>query len=270
MRHLIRNGSICFATIIALATTGPARAELLDLTKANSSGMINGAIFATTDTQPTGTGVIDPFLRLQRKGTEQGYNTDYRYPPGNKMEFDQKSDPNYTRSLLLSEVPVVTIDGTAYRQFLLDINESNGGGRELLSLDQLQLFQSNTPTARDYGKNQANLGTEIYSLDPNNTVLLNYDLGRGSGSGDMFAYIPDSLFDPSIPYVYLYSRFGDDYGADGDSDAGFEEWAVLKGTTPPPPVNGVPAPATLIFALMGCGAGLLGYAGRKLRAHRAR
>lgn len=263
--YVMKRLGICLATLTLTLSFGHrAFAGTIDLTTDGASGTVNGAIFQEVSPQPTGTGVIQSFLRLQNNGFEQGYNTDYRYRSG-KMEYDQKSDPNFTRSLLLSDVPVVNIDGVAYRQFLLDINESNGGSAALLSMEQLQIFQGGSNTLHDYGKAESNLGTKVYDLDANgnNTVLLNYDLNSGSGSGDMFAYIPDSLFDPSVPYVYLYSSFGNTFKADGDADAGFEEWAVLKGTTTPP-VNEVPAPATLVFAAFGCVCGLVGY-GRKRR-----
>jgi len=235
----------------SLTLGGRAAADVLDLTSNNASGFVNGGFFQETSPQPTGTGVIDPFLRLQANGTEQGYNTSAR-----PVQFDQKTDPNYTRNLMLSEVPKVTIGNTTYRQFLLDVNESNGQGRNLISLDKLQIFQSPQGSLSSY----PNLGTKVYDLDAgkDNSILLDYSLNHGSGSGDMFAYIPDALFDPSVPFVYLYSQFGD---ADGSSDAGFEEWAVLQGQSPPP-MNEVPAPATLVFAALGCGLGLFGYARR--------
>jgi len=250
-----RNGIVTTflgALLTPLVLAGPGSAAVLDLTTAGASGFVNGAFFQQVAPQPTGTGVIDSFLRLQANGLEQGYNTGAR-----PVEFDQKTDPNFTRNLLLSDVPVVNLNGTAYRQFLLDINESSGQNREFLSLDKLQIFQSDTPNVNSY----SNLGTKIYDLAPN-SIYLDYSLNHGSGSGDMFAYIPDSLFDPTTPYVYLYSLFGNEMGADGTSDAGFEEWAVLQGQTP---VNEIPAPATLIFAALGCGLGFVGYV-----AHNAR
>ena len=43
----------------------------------------------------------------------------------------------------------------------------------------------------------------------------------------MVAYIPNSLFTGAgSQYLYLFSRFGDQEGADADADAGFEEWWV--------------------------------------------
>lgn len=52
-----------------------ARATVVDLTGNNNSGTANGAEFDYPPAQPTGTGVIEPFLRLQADPTEQGYNT---------------------------------------------------------------------------------------------------------------------------------------------------------------------------------------------------
>ena len=59
--------------VAGLAAT--ARATVVDLTGNNNSGTANGAEFDYTPAQPTGTGVIEPFLRLQADPTEQGYNT---------------------------------------------------------------------------------------------------------------------------------------------------------------------------------------------------
>src|SRR5205085_10008458 len=81
-----------------------AHAGVLDLTTPNASGTINGGYFQQTDYQPTGTGKIDSFVRIQAKGIEQGYNTDYR-----PLQFDEKKDPQHTRSLLLSAVPIVNL-----------------------------------------------------------------------------------------------------------------------------------------------------------------
>src|SRR5262245_57950460 len=54
----------------------------LDLTARGAVGEINGALFRQYDARPTGTGVIDSFVRLQvpnaRTSIQQGYNTDAR------------------------------------------------------------------------------------------------------------------------------------------------------------------------------------------------
>jgi len=244
------------AFAVAILSGGRVSAETIELTSVGSSGTINGALFQQASPQPTGTGVIDSFVRIQNRGVEQGYNTSAR-----PVQFDEKTDPNFTRPLLLSSVPVVNINGTNYRQFLLDINEKKTDPGKFLSLDQLQIFQANRGDLNNF----PNLGTKIYDLDAggDHSILLDYSLNHGSGSGDMFAYIPDSLFDPSLSNVYLFSQFGSDPNA--RADAGFEEWAVLEGGGGTPPVNEVPAPATLVFAAVGCGLGLLGRAVRGSR-----
>src|SRR5262249_3615353 len=81
--------------------------SVLDLTGATTSGTINGARFQLANPQPTGSGVIDSFVRLNPGGratTEQGYNTS-----GRPLRFDENSSPQFTRDLLLSSVPLVTI-----------------------------------------------------------------------------------------------------------------------------------------------------------------
>src|SRR3954468_18762573 len=84
--------------LAALSATSAARAAIvIDLTTRGSQGTINGAIYKQVDPQPTGTGVINSFLRLQAKDVEQGYNTDHR-----PVEFDEKTDI-HTRSLLLTD-----------------------------------------------------------------------------------------------------------------------------------------------------------------------
>src|SRR5436309_254288 len=40
----------------------------------NGFGVINGAVYNTANTLPAGTGVFDPFLTYQHKGTEEGVN----------------------------------------------------------------------------------------------------------------------------------------------------------------------------------------------------
>ena len=141
----------------------------LDLTTAGSSGYIDIAYFVQIEPQTTGTGVIEPFVRLStNQGMSQGYNTDAR-----PLELDENNSPQFTRSL-----------------------------------------------------------------------LLDYRLGRGSGSGDMLAYIPDGVFEQSDgSYVYFYSRFGEHYA----NNAGFEEWAVRVGE----PLPKIPAPGAVVLAGIG-------------------
>jgi hypothetical protein len=249
-----RTPVLLLALITALGTliSESANAATCDLTTAGSSCSIGSALFVQADPQPTGTGVIDSFVRLQHNGTEHGYNTS-----GRPVAFHEKTDPNFTRALLLTEVPVVTMAGVAYREFGLDINEPASGSNRFLSLDKLMIFQS--PNGTMTTSNLSMLGSLVYDLDAtgNNWIKLDYRLGSGSGSGDMFAYIDNSLFTSSNPYVTLYSKFGLNYG----SGAGFEEWWVREGQ------NGGQAPIPEPTSLLLVGSGLAGFAAWRSRRH---
>ena len=173
----------------------------------------NGAILTTTDNQSTGTGVIQSFVRIQDNDPcIQGYNTDAR-----PLEFDENNSPVFTRDLPLAAVPIVTIGGVQYREFLLDINQQNSDS--LLSLNNVEIYLHSTAgiTGYDFGL------APIWELDGagNRIVELDYALNSGSGSGDLFLYVPNSLFAGGT-MVTLFSQFGDG----NDNNDGFEEWAV--------------------------------------------
>ena len=100
----------------------------------------------------------------------------------------------------------------------------------------------------------------IYDLDAgeDSYVLLNYKLNHGSGSGDMFAYVPDDLF-VGGSYVYLYSMFG----VNNANTADFEEWSIrLAGGDTPPTPPPVPVPGAVVLGMFG-----LFMAGKKLRKY---
>jgi len=243
-----------------------ARAESLYLYSSDASVTANGAVFQSTNTQPTGTGVIDPFLTIQRTGTEQGYNTDGAF------QFDEKRT-SYTNALPLNSLQAVTINGVQYYQFLLDINENKTDTGRFLSMNEVQVYLGNTGSPTAFVKNGDFNGfktpsTLVYDLDGagDKTIELDYSLNSGSGSGDLFMYIPKASFDAAFAstgygFVYLYSAFGDPNG----SDAGFEEWAARKGPNGGGGNNPVPAPPGLLLAGMGFGCLLL----RRVRTGRA-
>ncbi len=145
---------------------------------------------------------------------------------------DVNTSPQFTRDLQLSQVPIVN----GSYEFLLDINQTNAN--PLLSLDELQLYTRATAlTTANTLVALTGSSTLRYDLDvpADNEVLLNYSLNSGSGSGDLFVYIPTSFFAGSTPndYVYLYSQFGGKGGDYAEND-GFEEWAVrTPGATVP-------------------------------------
>lgn len=238
-------GSVGFLVFALLLSVSPASGAVCDLTSAGASCgpsiFTNAAIFQQVSPQPTGSGVIDSFVRVQANGIEQGYNTDFR-----PVQFDENTSPIFTRSLLLSSVPIVNVGGINYRQFLLDINEPNGGDNELLSLDELRFYlgASGNLTGYNAGTKQLAGLSAIYDLDTgtDNFIKLDYSLNSGSGSGDMFAYIPASFFTGPNQFVYLYSKFGVNFPA----GAGFEEWAVLTPTQTP-----IPEPTSLTLLATG-------------------
>jgi PEP-CTERM motif len=246
--------ALLLTSLVALLTisTSNAFAGVCDLTTNGASCgpalFTNFAIFGEVSPQPTGTGYIDPFLRLQARNQEQGYTTSAR-----PFQQDQKKPGIFAHDLRSSTVPLKTINGVQYREFFLDINETKN--HQLLSFDELRIYLSATGERDSYDATTKTLDslTSIYDLDAggDNWIKLNYSLNHGSGSGDMVAYIPNSLFTgASTQYVYLFSRFGDHAGYEAEADAGFEEWWIGP-ATPQRDVAAIPEPATLL--LLGSG-----------------
>ncbi len=240
--------TVCrLAGFVALAgLAGAANATVVDLTTSGSSGVINGARFETLDFRSAGTGVIQSFVRMQRNGTEQGYNTS-----GRPVAFDEKTDPNYTRNLTLGDVPTRIINGVAYKEFICDINQVSSS--PLLSLDEIKIYTSNLGSQTT--TNVDSLGTLRYDMDAgaDSYVKMDYNLASGSGEGDIRMFVPLSAFGNATgnQYVYLYSFFGSNYACND----GFEEWAVQS------PNDIVPLPTA---ALAG-GLGLLSLAALRRR-----
>lgn len=232
---------VAMLAALPMLVGGIAQATVLDLTTSGASGTINGAIYNQGNAQPTGTGVIDPFERMQATGTEQGYNTDA------SGVMDNLPWP-HTADTLLAGAATVNIGGTDYLEFLLDINQT--GSNPLLSLNEVQIFQTGAAgqsvTSFTGGVLDLADATLAYRMDAgaDSTVNLDSSLGHGSGSGDMNLFVPASYFDFSSNqgYLVLYSSFGNP----NPSNDGYEEWAVLRGD---PPV--VPEPATM--SLLGLG-----------------
>jgi hypothetical protein len=214
-------------SLAAVVFASACPATVVDLTQ-NDSGSINDALFYFSSKQPTGTGVIDPFLRVQNDPQEQGYNTSGGTP------FDDKAGI-WTHDIQFSDLQTtkVTVNGTAYYQLLLDVNEPSGN-KSVISLDSLQFYTSDTGSKTTTDLSQ--LGTLRWSLDgkEDSYVLLDASRNNGSGSGDMYAYIPASAFSgvSNSDFIYMYSRFGDQVSADGTSEGGFEEWSLVASPVP--------------------------------------
>lgn len=247
-------GGISLAAMLLVAPA--AKAVTYNLTTAGSSVTINGAIFDTTITQSTGSGVINPFLRLQGNGSETGLNSN----EGNADVLADTKTGTWTHDITLADIGTKTILGVNYYVFLLDINQSNP---PLISFDTFQLYTR--PTSITDG-NQDTLavvqsgGTLRYNMDvpSDNVVQLDYSLNSGSGSGDLWVYVPVSDFVgvPSSSYLYLYTQFGLQ-GGDYASNDGYEEWATITSSATSTPDGGI------TVALVGLG--LLGIAGLRRR-----
>lgn len=227
---------------------------IVDLTTAGASGTINGAIYQQYTPQPTGTGVFEPFLRIQlgTTGSEAGYNTD-----GSPVWAETKgpAGSNWCHSVPLSSMAIVNIGGLDYREFRLDIDEAGNESFSPLSLDVLKIYLEATPNITgDPAVNLTNLVYDMDAGDVGNWVKLSYGLngsqpGGGSGKGDMLAYIPDSLFTGPNQHVYLYSVLGLTTG--WECNDGPEEWAYRV----------VPTPGAVLLG--GIGVGLVGWLRRR-------
>ncbi|WP_374586034.1 PEP-CTERM sorting domain-containing protein [Pseudoduganella sp.] len=204
---------------------------------------INSAIFTAYPQQPTGSGNIDPFVRLKRDGTTaEGYNTTVI------PTYDNFGGAGFNHEITVGGVGFISTPGGTVMRFLLDIDQTSSN--PLLSLDKVQIYISTVANQSVSIGSLANSAL-VYDMDAggDNYVKLDYNLNNGSGSGDMTLDIPLAMFMAAFAaydadagnlvkfngdtglmngaFIYLYSRFGDQPGME-DND-GFEEWTHFNG-----------------------------------------
>lgn len=219
-----------FVLVLALACSAPP-ARGADLTTLGAAVTIQSAIFSQGNAGHSGT--VEPFLRIQANGGEQGFGTNFR-----PLEPDAVSTLVHSLPLTsLRRVLLTTPQGSDYYfEFHLDANESTTSGNNFLSVDQLRLY---TAAAPDIATASALDMTGIlrYNMDQlaDETLLLDTALELGTGSIDLTIHVPTSLFADAMDgdYLYLFIRAGDqlvvgsrNYGGSG----GFEEMRALVGT----------------------------------------
>jgi len=200
--------------------------------------VVSGSGFIARQIDAAPANQFDTFLRIRGDfgDTEQGYNTTSRRQP-----FDTVTSSSVHPALTLSQVPVVTVNGVNYREFILDASQR---GFQRLSVDEVQIFLGSTSNLSNYRGNGTLSGLHpVFDLDAQRDTALVLNAGRnaGAGFGDISLLIADSRFAGASPdtFVYLYSKLG---GKVGGASGGAESWAVRLPEVPPSPPPAPPPP----------------------------
>jgi len=176
------------------------------------------------------------------------------------VPYDEKTGL-HTHDLLVSDVVgkgTYLYNNIEYYKFVLDANQT---ANDPISLIDLRVYV--TPSAlTTKGSLTAlfNNGAPVISMNAGtDTYRVDIHGDTGSGSGDMFVYVPASVIGNS-GNLYLYSAFGLDAAGGGyKSDDGFEEWWHVSGTKNNTPDGG------LTVLMLGSALVALGAIGRRIK-----
>ena len=230
--------------------TCPCDASYVDASFTITSNGQTAIFYQGVSPTATGTGLLNPFLRIQGNGNaaiEQGYNTDFR-----PLQYDET--PSWTSALRLSDIPIVEFEGQLYREFRLDINQVNSA--PLLSLDTFKVWKMSGTGAnlcnnfvpgseespgtytcpagvtQTFMWNMDTAGYQSGGSPCNEWIKLNYALEPGSGQSDLWALVPleqigaECGYNPGDTSCNVFMYFYNLYGETIDQNDGFEEWAV--------------------------------------------
>lgn len=189
------------------------------------SGALVEYIGSSASNQSSGTGIFDPFVRLQASPAESGYNTN------GTLQFDSKAG-KWTHAILVSAIPVVNVGGVNYWELFVDINEGNSSKQ--VSLNEVEIWFTTNPLLSGYVDPTGFPAGATLQYDFSGEILIN-DVNQGSGRGDLRYLVPltNITMPPAGTYFVLYSEWGGTVaGANFVSDGGFEEWKVRKVATP--------------------------------------
>jgi hypothetical protein len=261
MTSLTRIGAALVGAAALLASVN-ASAATIDLTSGyNVCASTNGATVCSAKDSDgsTGSGTFPEFVGTNggRPDTFFMYNT-----TTNPLEAGNQvgNGANQNRDVTLGDFAVTNVGGTDVFTFVLDINQINTDPEWLLSLDHVSIFMGDgSLTGYNAGADTLGGTSATWAMTAADVILLNYNLAAGSGRGDLFLYVPVSLFAGfgTDSHLQMFSSFG---GTNVNND-GFEEWSYLSCTqdkrststatcyTPPPP----PVPEPGMLSLFGLG-----------------
>jgi hypothetical protein len=196
-------------------------AYTIDLGNSTSSVSINGALF-NFDNISSGSGTYTDMFRIQKNGTELGYN----YDGASAAPFDQVGGVGNPHQLL-NGIPVVTINGVQYMRLNFDANNADN-----LTLTDFRMYvhTGGSTVLVSATANLSNLGTLVYDFNaggaPGTNSLKMINFPSGSGTDNMSINIPLSVlngynFNPSVDNVYFFATMT-------NATSGFEEFAIDK------------------------------------------